>query len=90
MKRAGHRSRTRVSTKEIYRFPGKVELTGFLKANRGLFNLSELERACEFPSATLRHICAGSRPMENDHYKKLKELLLPKMCEFVLLLQHYD
>lgn len=74
----------------IFRYPGKQELSGFLKENSKLFNLSELERVAELPNSTLRHICAGSRSMQTDEYQKLKRAVLPKMCEFILLLQHYD
>jgi hypothetical protein len=54
-----------------------------------MFNFSEIERLCEFPTATLRHICAGSRLMDNTQYKKLQDVLLPKLCEMVVLMQLY-
>jgi hypothetical protein len=76
--------------KEIYRYPGPTQLQAFLQVHSKLFNFSELERICLFPSGTLRHICAGSRPMTNDQYKKVQELILPKLCEVVLLLQLYS
>jgi len=79
-----------VKPAEIFRYPGKVELAGFLKSNSKLFNLSELERVCEIPSSTLRQICATGREMRTDEYQKLKKVLLPNLCELVLLLQHYD
>lgn len=71
----------------VFRYPGQEQLTVFLKDNRQLLNLSELERICNFPSGTLRHICAGTRTMEPAQYNKIKEALLPKLSEFVLLLQ---
>lgn len=76
--------------KEIYRYPGKQQLTAFLKENSKLFNLSELERQCNFPSGTLRHICAGTRDMDNQQYKKVQQIILPKLCEVVFLLQNYN
>ncbi len=75
--------------KEIYRFPGPQQLQSFLKAHSKLFNYSELERMCEFSSGTLRHFCAGTREMKNAEYVKLQEIVLPKLCEVVLLLQYY-
>lgn len=74
----------------IFRYPGKQELAKFLQANSKFFNLSEFERTCGFSSGTLRHISAGSREMQPDEYERLRVAILPKLCEFVLLLQHYD
>jgi hypothetical protein len=73
----------------LYRLPGKKQLQGFLQANSKLFNYSELERMCGFSSGTLRHFCAGSRTMQDSEYETLKEKVLPKLCEVVLLLQWY-
>lgn len=83
-------TKKKVQEKDIYRIPGPVQLQSFLQKNSKLFNFSELERICSFPSGTLRHICAGSRKMDHQQYEKVQELILPKLCEFVVLLQLYD
>ena len=75
---------------EIYRMPGRKQLQAFLRLHSKLFNLSEMERVCSFPDGTLRFIAAGSREMDNSHYKTIQEKILPKMCEFVVLLQMYE
>lgn len=83
-------TKKKAQEKDIYRIPGPVQLQSFLQKNSKLFNFSELERICSFPSGTLRHICAGSRKMDNHQYQKVQELILPKLCEFVVLLQLYN
>lgn len=70
--------------------PGREALQGFLRTNSKLFNVSELERIAGLSGSTLRHICAGSREMQQDEYNRLKSSMLPKLCECVLFLQNYD
>jgi hypothetical protein len=74
---------------EICRLPGTKQFTAFIRANPDFFNLSAIERLCDFPNGTLRHIRAGTRIMQPEQYKKIQEVILPKMCEGVLLLQLY-
>jgi hypothetical protein len=81
---------TPTKDKEIYRYPGKEQLQYFLTKHSKLFNFSEIERMCSFPGGTMRHICAGTRSMDNSQYKKVQEIVLPKLCEFVFLLQNYS
>lgn len=76
-------------TKEIYRIPGRHQLQAFIQSHSNLLNLSELERLCGFSSGTLRHIRSGTRDLEQFQYEKMREILLPKFCELVLLLQLY-
>lgn len=75
---------------DIHRFPGPQQLTLFFQLVGDIFNMSEIERQCKFPSGTLRHVRTNGRPMRDSEYKKLQEILMPKMCELVFLLQNYQ
>ncbi len=80
---------TRTKEKEVYRIPGREQMQLFLAKHSKLFNFSELERMCGFPDGTLRHICKGTRDMDNRQYQKMQEIVLPKLCELIFLLQNY-
>lgn len=81
--------RPKAKEKELYRIPGPVQLQCYLVKHSKLFNFSEIERLCELPSGTLRHICAGSRDMDHRQYAKMQEIILPMLTEIVFLLQNY-
>lgn len=76
--------------KEILRLPGTKQFQAFIEANHKLLNFTEIERQCRFGSGTLRYICAGTRAMTDDQYRTIQKVILPKMCEFVFLLQNYE
>lgn len=90
MAKAAKKPATKKPIADIMRMPGNVQFQRFLYDNPALFNLSEFERLCNFPGGRLRHIRAGSRDMTESEYKKVQEVLLPKLCEAVLLLQLYQ
>jgi len=91
-KKSGSAGGSKKKELPIYRIPGKEQLQGFLRENKDLFNFSEIERISQIPQSTLRYICAEksvARTLREIDYQKLKTAILPKMCEFVLLLQNY-
>jgi hypothetical protein len=69
--------------------PGKEVLQDFMKINGQIFNVSEIERMCELPNGSFRHIRAGSRILHETQYKQIQAILLPKLCELVYILQNY-
>lgn len=69
--------------------PGKQGLQGFLNDNSRLFNITQIEKIAKIPDGQLRHICVGSKNIEDKHFELLRKNFLPYLCQFVLLLQHY-
>jgi hypothetical protein len=55
-----------------------------------MFNLTELERRCELPTGTLRHIRTGSRACTWEQYESVRKGVLPAMMELALIMQNYD
>ncbi len=70
--------------------PGKVTFAKFLKENGDLFNLSEIERQSGLPSGTLRHVRAGTRDLYQPQYESVRKILCAKLCEMIIVFQHYD
>lgn len=68
--------------------PGREALTSFMRKNGDLFNLTSMERLCKLPNGKLRHIRAGSRMIEKETYIKVQQVIGPKLCEFVFILQN--
>ena len=74
---------------QIETVTGMQALQAFMKEHGGLFNLTEMERQCGLNNGKLRHISAGSRVIEPDTYNSVQEVVLPKMCQLVFILQNY-
>jgi hypothetical protein len=73
----------------VYRIPGPDTLQQFLKDNAALFNAAELERLCKFSSGRMRYIVNNgrtARKLSKEEYDKLREVLLPRLTELVLLM----
>jgi hypothetical protein len=79
-----------VKKRELRVAPGPEILRDFLQEHSSMFNLTEIERMCKLPNGSFRLIRTGSRNLRPDQYKKLRDAVLPKMCEFVFLLQNYS
>lgn len=76
--------------RELRVAPGPEVLKAFMQANSSMFNLTEMERMCKLPNGSFRLIRTGSRNVTAEQYKKMRDEILPKMCEFVFLLQNYQ
>lgn len=75
--------------KPIYRYPGPDTLQQFLKDNAPLFNARELERQCKFPEGRMRYIVnknGSARKLTTTEYAALSRVLVPKLTEFLLLM----
>ncbi len=62
----------------------------FIQKYAALFNLTEMERYCNLPNGTMRHIAKDNRPMTWAQYEDVRKNVLPVMLEFALILQNYD
>lgn len=69
--------------------PGAAGFQDFLQRNADLFNLTEIERLAGLPNGTLRHIRTGNRVATFSVYEKVREKVLPKLCEGAFILQNY-
>lgn len=57
----------------------KVSMTKWLKSNKGILNVSGLEKAIGCPNTTLQKVLQGTKPLPNKWAVKLHSIIIHQL-----------